>query len=128
MFYPLEMPLFLIDYSSKKPYFCFHIITIMEHIEWNKWQKAIKNDKEGFIIDVRSPDEYSENHIAGAKCFNVQNPPEFMEKINPLDKTKNYYLYCHSGNRSKQACMVMEFNGFKNVFGLKGGIENREIQ
>mgnify|MGYP006264303443 FL=1 len=47
-----------------------------------------------------------------------------MGGIDNLDKTKNYYVYCHSGVRSVQACQIMASFGFSNLFNLLGGISD----
>jgi rhodanese-related sulfurtransferase len=39
-----------------------------------------------------------------------------------LDKTKNYYIYCRSGNRSYHAGVFMLAEGFESVQHLKDGI------
>ncbi len=98
----------------------------MKNFTHQDWQKAIEQDKEAQILDVRSADEYEENHLPGAILVDVENPHQFMEKINQFDKNKNYYIYCNSGSRGEQACMVMDFNGFKNTFNLKEGLEALE--
>ena len=98
----------------------------MKNFTPKDWQKAIEQDKDAEILDVRSADEYKEKHIPGAVLADVENPHAFMKKINQLDKNKNYYIYCNSGSRGEQACMVMDFNGFKNTFNLKEGLESLE--
>ena len=45
-----------------------------------------------------------------------------MDGIQKLDKNKNYYVYCHSGVRSVQACQIMKSFGFENLYNLLGGI------
>jgi rhodanese-related sulfurtransferase len=45
-----------------------------------------------------------------------------MDGLQDLDKSKNYYVYCHSGARSVQACQIMETFGFNNLSNLLGGI------
>lgn len=54
------------------------------------------------ILDVRRPDEYAEGHIPGA--INLANE-EIIDKEPELlpDKKQTIYVYCRSGNRSKQA-------------------------
>ena len=39
-----------------------------------------------------------------------------------LNKVLNYYVYCHSGIRSVQACQIMKTFGINNVYNLLGGI------
>ncbi|MEX0273681.1 MAG: rhodanese-like domain-containing protein, partial [Flavobacteriaceae bacterium] len=41
--------------------------------------------------------------------------------LQKLDTSKNYYVYCRSGNRSAQACAIMGSLGFGNVYNLEGG-------
>jgi rhodanese-related sulfurtransferase len=38
-----------------------------------------------------------------------------------MDKSKTYFLYCRSGNRSSQACRYMQESGF-NTYNLVGGM------
>ena len=47
-----------------------------------------------------------------------------MQKAQELDKSKNYFVYCRVGGRSKQACMILDSIGFENTFNLMGGFEN----
>jgi len=91
-----------------------------------KWKEAVEQDQQAKILDVRSADDFEEKHIPGAILADVQDPQAFMKKIESFDKNKNYYIYCNSGNRGEQACMVMEFNGFSNTYNLEGGLENWE--
>lgn len=95
----------------------------MKKIDQREWEAAIQQDEDPTILDVRTVEEYTDGHIPGAQNINVQQPQQFMDEIKDLDKHKNYYLYCKSGNRSKQACLVMDFNGFKNLYDLAGGFE-----
>lgn len=74
----------------------------------------------GVVIDVRSKSEYDEGHIAVTdQQLNVMNG-EFQEAIQEMDKSKTYYLYCRSGNRSGQAARIMQQAGFENVYNVGG--------
>lgn len=75
------------------------------------------------LIDVRTPEEYSEGHISGA--LNIDwNGDEFESEMNQLDKSIPVYIYCRSGRRSAEAADFMRKNGFKTVKELDGGILN----
>ena len=37
-------------------------------------------------------------------------------------KDETVYIYCRSGNRSGQACLMLEPCGFKNVINVTGGM------
>jgi rhodanese-related sulfurtransferase len=76
----------------------------------------------GFIIlDVRTPAEYAEGHIAGAINIDFYSS-EFEETVKALDRDDTYFIYCRSGNRSGQARNLMEGLGFAVVYNLSGGI------
>lgn len=112
---------------KRKLYFCkdsFVNLNHMKTIALEEWKNRLDEDQNAVVIDVRSKDEFEENHFPGAHQINVQEPNDFMDGIEKLDKNKNYYLYCNSGNRSTLACQVMEFNGLCNVFSLEGGLES----
>ena len=85
---------------------------------------------EYIILDVRRADEFAEGHIPGA--INVANEDIGDEEIAELpDKNQTIYVYCRSGNRSKQAAEKLVNLGYKNIieFGgiidWKGDIENK---
>ena len=76
----------------------------------------------GFVIlDVRTPAEYAEGHIAGAVNIDFYSS-EFEEMVKALDRDDTYFIYCRSGNRSGQARNLMEGLGFAEVYNLSGGI------
>ena len=76
------------------------------------------------ILDVRTPEEFSEGYIANATNLNIYDANTFMSKIQSYNKENNYYIYCKSGARSAQACQIMGQLGFSNVYNLLGGITN----
>lgn len=82
-----------------------------------------KADTTGIILDVRTPEEYKEEHLAGARQLDFLNTAVFDAGIKQLDNTHTYYVYCRSGKRSHNACLKMKKQGFK-VFDMEGGILN----
>lgn len=75
------------------------------------------------LIDVRTPQEFNEGHIAGAVNMDFYGD-NFESEINSIDKSKTVLVYCKSGNRSGKAASIMAKQNFKNVFDLSGGITN----
>ncbi|WP_301922982.1 rhodanese-like domain-containing protein [Ferruginibacter sp.] len=75
------------------------------------------------IIDVREPYENAEFNIGGnlVPLGQIQSM-----QIDDLESFKNdeLIMYCRSGNRSGQACLILETLGFKNVKNLTGGMLN----
>ena len=84
--------------------------------------ERLKTDKNSCLIDVRTDEEFEYSHIPDSKLLNIRDPQLFIDSIEMLDKTKNYYVYCHSGVRSVQACQIMKSFGFENLYNLLGGI------
>lgn len=82
-----------------------------------------KADTTAIILDVRTPEEYKEEHLDGAQQLDFLNSEAFDEGIKRLDKSHTYYVYCRSGKRSHHACIKMQKQGFK-VFDMEGGILN----
>lgn len=82
-----------------------------------------KADTTAIILDVRTPEEYKEEHLAGAQQLDFLNTSVFDAGIKLLDKSHTYYVYCRSGKRSHNACMKMQKQGLK-VFDMEGGILN----
>jgi rhodanese-related sulfurtransferase len=71
-------------------------------------------DGDRTVIDVRSPAEYAEAHVAGALNIDVDGA-SFADQIAELDPEEPYLVYCRSGNRSAQAAEQMADAGFADV-------------
>lgn len=73
------------------------------------------------ILDVRTPEEFAEGHIADAVNLDVQSR-DFEKKLRALDRKKSYLVYCRTGNRSRTATVAMEALGFRSIFHMNEGI------
>jgi rhodanese-related sulfurtransferase len=85
------------------------------------WAKA-QEDENAVILDVRTEDECNEGIIPNAITIDIYKGQGFVYKIEELDKSKNYYVYCKAGGRSAQACNIMNQLGFENTYNLLGGM------
>lgn len=85
-----------------------------------EFSKYISND-DVQLVDVRTPEEYEEGHIAGSKNINVFDKDFVEEAEKTLDKSKPVAVYCRSGKRSADAAEKLTEHGFK-VTNLEGGI------
>ena len=72
------------------------------------------------IIDVRTPEEFADGHIAGAVNIPVQQP-DFATRIAQLDPNTTYAVYCRSGNRSQPAVAAMQEAGITDIYELDSG-------
>ena len=78
----------------------------------------ILKNRNAYLIDVRSIQEYKEGHLNGAINIPVF---EIERKIEEVVKNKetDIIVYCSSGGRSRQAKEILDRLGFKNVYNLK---------
>ena len=96
----------------------------MADLSQEEWAEQLKGDANAYILDVRTPEEVEEGYIPGSTNIDIYLGQGFLDELEKLDKSKNYYVYCRSGNRSGQACALMNNMGFKNAFNLEGGFMN----
>lgn len=82
----------------------------------------LKN-KNYIILDVRNKREYSEGHINRAINIELSKIKKQIDRLK-LNKNEDILVYCQSGIRSKKAVLILEELGYKNVYNLKGGLEN----
>lgn len=81
----------------------------------------LQNDNEAMLIDVREQFEYRKSRIKGA--VNIPSSGNLDFASDTIDKTRNLYLYCTSGFRSKRVCAKFAEKGFAEVNNLDGGIK-----
>jgi len=87
------------------------------------FKSTLASKPDAIVVDVRTPDEFSEGIIEGAINIDFKDP-SFGKKIDALDKSKPYFLYCLSGKRSGDAAKLMDSVGFKSIYMLEGGFKN----
>jgi rhodanese-related sulfurtransferase len=73
------------------------------------------------ILDVREPYENSEFNIGGLLLPLGQIQSMQLDEIENW-KEEEVIVYCRSGNRSGQACIILAAAGFSNVKNLTGGM------
>ena len=71
------------------------------------------------IVDVREPNEYQINRIAGSTLIPLGEVPK---RYRELDPNEEIVVHCKMGGRSAKAADFLRSVGFKNVLNLKGGI------
>jgi len=73
------------------------------------------------ILDVRTRGEFAGGHLPGAKLLDVYSPGA-GEELMKLDKSKTYFVYCHSGVRSRSVVTILRERGFVHAYNIRGGI------
>ncbi|MHC5201658.1 rhodanese-like domain-containing protein [Myroides sp. LJL119] len=98
----------------------------MMNLSQEQWWEQYNQDQNAVILDVRTSEEVQEKAIPNAINIDIYLGQEFLDQLEQLDKTKSYYVYCKSGGRSNQACLLMGQLGFDNTYNLLGGITEWE--
>ena len=73
-----------------------------------------------YILDCRTPLEYSLGHIDSAVNIPVD---DIRERINEVPKDKPIYVYCKAGLRGYVASRILSENGYKDISNLSGGYD-----
>jgi len=73
------------------------------------------------VLDVRTPEEYGEDHIATAKNVPVDELDKRLAEVDKLvkDKAQPIVVYCAAGKRAARAKQTLEAAGYTNV--VNGG-------
>lgn len=74
-----------------------------------------------FLLDVRSREEWNEQHIEGAVLIPVEELPSRISEV-PTDQ--DILIICRSGNRSAQARDLLRGYGLKRTTSINGGINS----
>lgn len=73
------------------------------------------------LVDVREDNERAEFNIGG-----LHHRLGLIQSMDtePLDdwKDEEVLVYCRSGKRSANACLILETMGFTNVVNVEGGV------
>lgn len=75
------------------------------------------------FIDVRSAEEVQQGKIGKALEIDFKSK-DFDKKIESLDKSKRYVVYCYNGSLSSKAAAKMKQAGFKQILNLKDGYKS----
>jgi rhodanese-related sulfurtransferase len=80
----------------------------------------LQKDSKLIVLDVRTPEEFKEGHIKGAINIDIRQEDAFS-KIDKLNRTAKYLVYCRTNHRSGMAVDHMMQSGFKNVYQMMDG-------
>ena len=75
------------------------------------------------LIDIRTPREFKSGYLKGAVNINFFDS-DFTGQMLKLNKEKEIYIYCRSGNRTGKAANKLKDQGFTKIYDLQGGILN----
>lgn len=88
-----------------------------------EFKLAIEQEENPQLIDVRRSSEFAAGTIKDALNYDILNG-SFQKALETLDKNKPVYVFCAVGGRSGKASVLLQENGFTQIFDLKGGYNN----
>ena len=115
--------LFLTSCSAKETKSKEAKVNSFKSVSMEEGLKLMASDKDFVLLDVRTPEEFSNGHIPGAlqltnETFTKQDAEKLLK-----DKTQTIYVYCRSGRRSKQSSQKLIDFGYTNVIEIGGIID-----
>lgn len=86
------------------------------------FERKLRQSPSPQILDVRTPEEFAENHLAGAVNFSLQNDTSFVKAILRFNKQKPVFVYSINNGRSTVVSEKLREAGFTEVYSLPGGL------
>ena len=95
----------------------------IKQVTCNEKDEIIKNDAHAMLIDVRTKEEYDENHLENAINIPYDEITQALQEYGTIDFNVPIILYCQSGQRSSMAAESLVKEGYKKIYNL-GSITN----
>tara|TARA_B100001175_G_C19289848_1_gene532998 strand:+ start:114 stop:482 length:369 start_codon:yes stop_codon:yes gene_type:complete len=108
-FFVVILPIFLCSCTKQ-----------FEYISVEEFNNFYDNEFE--LIDVRTVEEFQSGHILGAINIDFLSL-DLLDEINEIDTNSNLIIYCRTDNRSRKSAKILADNKYKNVYVIKGGID-----
>jgi len=93
----------------------------MQNISVEELKARIDAGEKLNLVDCREPHEHAEFNIGGTLVPLGKFQTFQLDEMEDL-KDKEVIVYCRSGNRSGQACLLLDTMGFTNTKNVTGGM------
>jgi rhodanese-related sulfurtransferase len=100
----------------------------MKEITVTELAEKLDSEEEFILLDVREVMELNRAKLTDRRMENIpvsriaQQGPDTLSEVSQ-NKDAAIYVICHHGNRSMQVAMWLEQKGWKNVYNIRGGID-----
>lgn len=85
-----------------------NINQLVEIVHWSEVEGRVKNGSK--LLDVREPKEVEAGMIPGALNIPL---PQLRSRLNEIDSSSDWIVYCQSGQRSYNACRILSQLGYR---------------
>lgn len=101
---------------------------MLPEITVTELSEKLKSEDKFILLDVREPHELSFAKLTDSRLETTPLSRLAREGINALSESaksreSSIYVMCHHGNRSGQVTAWLAQQGWKNVFNVRGGID-----
>lgn len=79
----------------------------------------LDKNKNVYLLDVRTPQEYSQGKLAGSVLIPIG---DFERRIGEVPKNRTIVVYCAVGSRSKPVASFLSQQGYRDVYNMTDGI------
>lgn len=93
----------------------------MNQITVEEFRRRLNENPGLHVLDVREPNEYEEYNI-GAQLLPLSRLRQMDAEDIESWRNDEIIVHCRSGQRSMEACMLLETLGFAHPVNLTGGI------
>lgn len=100
---------------------------VIRSVDSREAKKLLEQEEDIVLLDVRTPEEFSQGHLAGAKNLDF-HAVDFGQQLKRLNPNQKYMVYCAVGGRSGKAMQLMEGLGFKKVYNVGEGFTELKDQ
>jgi rhodanese-related sulfurtransferase len=83
-------------------------------------EKLLTQDPKPIVLDVRTPEEFADGHIAGATNVDAHDP-DFAKKVAQLDHKRPVIVHCAAGGRSSRMLPAVTAQKFPEVYHMNKG-------
>ncbi|SHK06888.1 Rhodanese-related sulfurtransferase [Clostridium cavendishii DSM 21758] len=92
----------------------------MKNLTIKEAYNFIHENPNALILDVRTIEEYSDGHLPKSTNIPLAILPLKIDEIAQYENTP-VLVYCQRGGRSYQASIILEDNGFTDLYNMANG-------
>jgi rhodanese-related sulfurtransferase len=97
-------------------------MNVLKSVAPMELKSLLTDDAPPELIDVRTPAEFRELHVAGARNVPLDRlDPAALRSETSAGVGKPLYVICQRGSRGKQACEKLAAAGWTDVINVEGG-------
>ncbi len=85
-------------------------------------QDAARRPDKVFLVDVRTPKEYTIRRVSGARLVPFDElETRYRDEI--PEGAEKVFVYCMGGERSRSVCDFLSLKGYTNLYNIRDGLQ-----